>query len=84
MHVRCKLRTIRERMPRKPNGEPVSLTDIEARSGVSRGVLSQIERGVMIPPDRQIDQLEQAYGAPIEDWYEPRTLTVLQADGDDT
>jgi transcriptional regulator with XRE-family HTH domain len=50
---------------------------------VSAGVLSQIERGVMIPPDRQISQLEAAYGAPIETWYDPRTLVVLQADGDD-
>jgi transcriptional regulator with XRE-family HTH domain len=83
MHVRCNLRTIRERMPRKPNGEPVSLRDIEARASVSPGVLSQIERGVMLPPDRQIEQLEHAYGAPIEDWYDARTLVVLQADGDD-
>jgi transcriptional regulator with XRE-family HTH domain len=84
MHVRCHLRSIRERMPRKKNGEPVSLRDIEHVAGVSAGVLSQIERGVMLPPDRQVSQLEQAYGAPIEDWYEPGTLVVLQADGEDT
>lgn len=83
MHVRCHLRTIRERMPRKPDGEPVSLRDIEKLAGVSAGVLSQIERGVMLPPDRQVAQLEDAYGRPIEEWYEPRVLTVLQSDGDD-
>jgi transcriptional regulator with XRE-family HTH domain len=83
MHVRCKLREIRERMPRKPGGEPVSLRDIEAVASVSAGVLSQIERGVMIPPDRQISQLEQAYGVGIEAWYDPKTLVVLQFDGDD-
>jgi transcriptional regulator with XRE-family HTH domain len=83
VHVRCNLRSIRERMPRKQNGEPISLRDIEDVAKVSAGVLSQIERGVMIPPDRQISQLEAAYGAPIETWYDPRTLVVLQADGDD-
>jgi transcriptional regulator with XRE-family HTH domain len=80
MHVRCKLREIRERMPRKESGEPVSLRDIEAVAAVSAGVLSQIERGVMLPPDRQISQLEAAYGAPVTDWYAPGVLLVLQED----
>jgi transcriptional regulator with XRE-family HTH domain len=80
MRVRCNLRTIRERMPRKPNGDPVSLRDIEAVAGVSPGVLSQIERGVMLPADRQIAGLEQAYGAPVTDWYGPAVLLVLQED----
>jgi transcriptional regulator with XRE-family HTH domain len=83
VHVRCRLREIRERMPRKEDGTAISLRDIEQYAKVSPGVLSQIERGVMLPPDRQIEQLEHAYGAPIEDWYDARTLVVLQADGDD-
>lgn len=80
MHLVCHLRTIRERMPRKEDGTPVSLRDIEHRAGVSPGVLSQIERGVMLPADRQLAALEAAYGAPLHDWYSPRVLVVLQED----
>lgn len=83
MHVNCYLRELRERMPRKPDRSRVSLRDIERVAGVPASALSAIERGVMLPPDHQIDALEKAYGAPVTDWYDPRTLLVLQLDGDD-
>ena len=37
MHVRCNLRTIRERMPRKPGNEPVSLPLPESRPLAAAG-----------------------------------------------
>jgi len=48
--------------------------------GVSAGILSQIERGVMFPADRQLAGIEQAYGATVDAWYQPRVLLVLEAD----
>lgn len=83
MRVRCRLREIRENLPRKPDGKRLALSDLAERSGVSAGVLSQIERGVMLPPDRQLAALEEAYGAPIQEWYSPRALVVLEADPED-
>jgi transcriptional regulator with XRE-family HTH domain len=76
MHVRTNLRDLRGKR---------SLRDMEALSGVSGGVLSQIERGVLLPFDRQIPSLEAAYGAPLESWfgtdlYGRRVLAVLLPD----
>lgn len=83
MRVRCHLRDIRERMPRKENGKRVTTTDISKTAGVGGGIISQIERGMTFPTDRQIEPLEQAYGAPITDWYAPRVLLVLEEDETD-
>jgi transcriptional regulator with XRE-family HTH domain len=83
VRVRCNLRHLREQMPRKPGGHAVSLKDLERRSGVATSVLSQVERGVLLPLDRHLDALEEAYGAPVDSWYDARTLLILQADGDD-
>jgi transcriptional regulator with XRE-family HTH domain len=82
LRIHCYLREIRERMPCKPDGKKVSLSDIARASGVSGGVLSQIERGIYLPPDDRLAQLEHAYGAAIEDWYPPRTLLALEDDTD--
>jgi transcriptional regulator with XRE-family HTH domain len=52
-------------------------------SGVSAGILSQIERGLMFPADRQTARIEEAYGATVDAWYSPRVLLVLEADPED-
>ncbi|HVM69554.1 MAG TPA: helix-turn-helix transcriptional regulator [Gaiellaceae bacterium] len=79
MHVRCRLRQLRNLMP----GD-VSLRDMEERTGISRGTLSQLERGILLPLDRQIDALEHGYGAPIVAWYDPHALLALQTgDGEE-
>jgi transcriptional regulator with XRE-family HTH domain len=83
MRVRCHLREIREQLPRKPDGGKVSLRDIAEQSGVSAGTLSQLERGVMLPLDRQIGPLEIAYGQTIDTWYHPTALLAMQADPED-
>jgi transcriptional regulator with XRE-family HTH domain len=80
MRLRCHLRDIRERMPRKPDRKKVSLSDIAAASNVSGGVLSQIERGIYLPTDTQIPALEQAYGVPASEFWPPRVLLVLEGD----
>ena len=60
MRVRCHLKEIRGRR---------SIRDIEAMSGINRGQISPIERGVRFPFDKDIPALEEAYGAPVHDWY---------------
>lgn len=76
MRVACTLRTLRGQR---------SLADIEKATDadgvrVSGSIVSQIERGMTLPTDAQIPVLERAYGAPVTDWYDGRTLLVLQAD----
>lgn len=88
MRVACNLREIRERMPRTDAGKRVSMQDIhertvEAGHPVAGGILSMIERGIVLPTDDQVPAIEHAYGAPVTDWYDARTLLALQADGDD-
>lgn len=67
----CHLRGIRGDRP---------ITEIQEASGINRGTLSQIERGIMLPLDRQVASLEAAYGARVEAWYTPRGLLAIQED----
>ena len=54
--------------------------DISRATGIHTASISQIERGIMLPFDRDIEKLEKAYGAPVTDWYPPRTLLALESD----
>jgi transcriptional regulator with XRE-family HTH domain len=88
VRVHCRLRELREKLPARPDGSRMALSDMAKLSGVSAGVLSQIERGVMLPPDRQIPAIENAYGAALEDWfgddlYARRVMAVLLPDEDE-
>ena len=68
MRVPCSLRTIRGQR---------TLSEIARASGVQVPHLSQIERGHMLPKDAWLDELERAYGAPLEQWYPPRVLAAF-------
>lgn len=57
----------------------LSLTEVEDLTGVGRGTLSKIERGVELPADKYVDALELAYGAPAH-WYPPEVLLLIQKD----
>jgi transcriptional regulator with XRE-family HTH domain len=70
MFVECRLREIR--------GER-SLRELAKAAGLNRGDLSRLERGLRLPPDEWIEQLEEAYGAPRHDWYPPHVLLALSA-----
>jgi transcriptional regulator with XRE-family HTH domain len=59
--------------------QSMSLTDVEELTGISRGTLSQIETGRSLPADKDLAQLELAYGPP-HGWYEPAILFLLQRD----
>jgi transcriptional regulator with XRE-family HTH domain len=60
-----------------------SLQEVKDATGIDRGLLSQFESGRRLPPDRDIPQLELAYGPPAL-WYEPSVLLAIQRDnGDD-
>lgn len=83
MRLRCRLREIRESLPRNPDGRKVALSDMAERSGVGAASLSQIERGVMLPSDRQLAAIEEAYGAEITEWYSARVLVAIEADPED-
>jgi transcriptional regulator with XRE-family HTH domain len=67
--LHCKLRELR--------GDQ-SLRHLAAEAGISSGVLSQIEQGRALPRDRDLARLETAYGAPVEQWYSPRTLVAIR------
>jgi transcriptional regulator with XRE-family HTH domain len=71
LNLICHLREIRGDRP---------ITEIQGASGINRGTLSQIERGLMLPLDRQIEALERAYGAPAEQWYSRAGLRAIQED----
>jgi transcriptional regulator with XRE-family HTH domain len=46
----------------------LSLRDVEACTGVNRGMLSYFERGRWLPADRQLAALEGVYG-PRSGWF---------------
>lgn len=60
MRLRCRLRDHR--------GDR-SLRELERETGINRAYLSLIKRGKLLPPDRLVGQLEQAYGLPLDEWY---------------
>lgn len=74
MHLRCRLREIRADR---------TLREIADTSGVAVPTLSLIERGLMLPRDDQVEELENAYGIPLAEWYDRPTLLALQH-GDET
>lgn len=74
LRLRCYLREIRGRR---------SLRVIAAACDVNRGTLSMIEVGRSLPKDEWIVAMEQAYGAPFEDWYPPLTARALELDLED-
>lgn len=60
-----------------------SLQEVKDVVDIDRGLLSQFETGRRLPPDRDIPQLELAYGPPSS-WYAPEVLLLIQRDnGDD-
>ncbi|MDQ5821309.1 MAG: helix-turn-helix transcriptional regulator [Actinomycetota bacterium] len=72
MHLRCRLRALRADRPVK---------EIAAASKINRAVISQLERGVLVPLEKWIPGLERAYGRPVEDWY-PRDVLLAVSRGD--
>lgn len=66
MILDCRLRELRE-------AQKLSLADVKAalpeRVKLSRGDLSRVERGMMLPPEKWVPALEAAYGAPSSSWY---------------
>lgn len=76
MRLTCRLREYRgDRSLR-------NMADATNQAGyqVSAGELSRIERGTLLPTDKQIPALEQAYGHPATDWYDPIALLAIQVD----
>jgi transcriptional regulator with XRE-family HTH domain len=72
MHLRCRLREFRGRR---------TLREVAAVSGLPVSLLSQLERGRMVPTDAEIRQLEPAYGRLLRDWYDWRgPLLVVDMD----
>ncbi|MEZ5101207.1 MAG: helix-turn-helix transcriptional regulator [Thermoleophilia bacterium] len=71
MKLACALREIR--------GDR-SLRDVAETAGVNRGLLSDLERGRRLAPDRIVRALEVAYGQPAHAWYPPEVLLVIQRD----
>ncbi len=74
MRLACRLRELRA---------PRSLRDLAEETGLNRGALSRIERGQELPRDEWIETLERAYGAPVEEWFDRRTLLVLVLEDDE-
>jgi transcriptional regulator with XRE-family HTH domain len=74
MRVRCHLREFRGKR---------SLRDVAEQVGINHGMLSQIERGRVLPRDDQIPALEQVYGEPHERWYPELVLAAIAIGFDD-
>jgi transcriptional regulator with XRE-family HTH domain len=68
MRVVCHLRRLR--------GERKML-DLARAANVNVGDLSRIERGIMLPADHVIPDLERAYGVPREEWYASGTVAIV-------
>lgn len=71
MRLVCHLRVIR-------GGRPLRV--LAVASGVDKGSLSRIERGVALPTDAQVPGLQRAYGVAAHHWYEPAALLAIQQD----
>jgi transcriptional regulator with XRE-family HTH domain len=54
------------------------LRELAESAGINHGILSAIERGRTLPSTKQLEGIEQAYGAGPEHWYPPEVLLVLQ------
>ena len=68
MIVECRLRDYR--------GDR-TLRALEQLTGINKGLLSMIEAGRLLPRDRDIAALEQAYGHARSEWYPDRVAAVL-------
>ena len=56
------------------------LRAVAGELGVSPGLLSEVERGIRLPPDEWIGPLERIYGAPLEEWYGAPLASLLTRD----
>lgn len=71
MRLACHLRGLR--------GER-RLAELARVAGVHEAELSKIERGIALPRDEWVAGLEEAYGAPVHEWYPPALLLHLDRD----
>lgn len=73
MRLKCHLHAIRGSRP---------LRELAEASGVNRGELSKIENGRALPKDEWIPAIEEAYGAPVDRWYDwrPPQLVAVEVD----
>lgn len=62
MRIACNLRRFREQ-------KGISLRDAEVATGISRGQLSRIEKGRMLPTDSEAAKIAGVYGKPPITWY---------------
>lgn len=71
MRLVPQLRAARER-----SGE--SLRSVAERTGIFRGHLSEIERGIRLPSDDEADTLARLYGFSVDEFYAdpPRAIRV--------
>lgn len=73
MRLVAHLREARERLG-------MTLREMEQATGISRGTLSQIERGERLPKDRIASVLEEHYRLPRGDWYFKGNRFAIVAD----
>lgn len=70
MRLRCALADRRRELD-------VSVREMGKRTGVPYGVLSLVERGLMLPRDEWMERIELHYELPRSDWYPGAALVVL-------
>ena len=46
----------------------MSLRDLQEATGINRGLLSQMERGTLLPEPKHLTALSYALGVPVESW----------------
>jgi transcriptional regulator with XRE-family HTH domain len=74
VRVVCHLRELRGKR---------TLAELAEASGVAAAVLSQLERGIMLPRGEWLYGLGMAYGAPPTKWYSELALLAIQEDEED-
>ena len=73
MRLRCYLSELR--------GER-SISEMARVSGVRRPYLSQIEAGIRLPSDYEVEAIAKAYGVALDDMYDwrPPQLAAIELD----
>jgi hypothetical protein len=76
MRLECHLRQRRGELSLRDLVHAAERIDPDA--GLSSGVLSLIERGRLLPTDRQV--VEKVYSTKRHEWYPPHGLAALERD----
>jgi helix-turn-helix protein len=77
MRLACRLRELRTARRLSLGDIRNAVLAIEPDAKINRCDLSRLERGRLLAPDEWVPLLEQAYGAPLGEWYAPPAGAIV-------